>query len=485
MNWVIEPASSFVISQWLFLKGLAFIYLFAFGSLLFQVKGLYGSQGITSIEKWLKEIKPFNGKYVYFKVPSVFWINASDRALQLVASLGIIFALFLFLNIGPAPFLFFLLWLFYLSFVTTGSVFLSFQWDALLLEVGFIAIFFSMQRPPLFLFIFLLWFVLFRFMVSSAIVKWKASTPEWRKLEAMNYHYETQPLPTRPAYYLHHLPKMYGKLSTLATLVIECIVPFFIFSPAPIRLIVFILLTLFQITILITGNYAFFNWLTLILGIPLLEDQYLHWLHIAFFIPAPIHSSFFMQVVLSLVAVLLMAFNLIQLINLIVPLPRIYPLLRILNSYYLVNSYGLFANMTTERPEIIIEGSNDGIHWQAYEFKWKPDDLKKAPLWVAPHQPRLDWQLWFAALSHYQYNPWFMNFLVRLLEGSEDVLALLKTNPFPQRPPRFIRALLYDYRFSDFKTKKATGQWWSRTFKRIYMPPISLGRQERKQEFKE
>ncbi len=475
MDGILIKASSFVIAQWLFLKLLAVIYFFAFWSLLVQVKGLYGAKGIAPIRDLLDDIKNTMNKRPFFRIPTIFWWNASDLFLQGTAIFGIIISLLIVIGMPVTPFLFFLLWLTYLSFVTVDSVFLSFQWDSLLLETGFMAIFFSIQTPPLMLWIFLLWFFLFRFIFSSGIAKVLATLPQWRNLKAMCYHFETQPLPTKLAYYAHQLSKILGRLLTATTLIFELGVPFLIFGFSFIRLIGFSLLVLFQVFIFLTGNYAFFNLLSVVLCFPLLEDRYLQWMIDGFQVIS-IGSSYSlsMQVFLALIAGFLFLLNMMQLIGIFIPVPIFYRLMRFIGPYYIVNSYGLFAHMTIRRPEIIVEGSEDGLHWKEYEFKWKPDNLFKPPKQVAPHQPRLDWQMWFAALDHYYNNPWFMNFLILLLEGSKPVLNLLGTNPFPDIPPKFVRARLYDYHFSDWKTKQATGQWWTRTLKGVYMPAISI-----------
>jgi hypothetical protein len=464
--------SSFGISQWLFLKSLAFIYFLAFTSLFVQIPGLYGSQGIEPIQDFLIELKRRRKKIPFQDFPSLFWLNAHDYALEGAAGAGILFSIFILIGIGPAWLLFLLLWMIYLSFVSVGSVFLLFQWDILLLEIGFIAIFFSAQSVPSFLYLFLLWFLLFRFMFFSGLVKVLASTPEWRQLKAMRYHFETQPLPTKLAYYLHPLPLFFSKILVILTLLIELGLPILIFSPSEVRFIVFLVFVFFQILIFFTGNYAFFNLLTIVLCIPLLDDSY--WMQLGIHFSWASGTPWIIDRLLDIMAVILICLNGIQFMIRWIPLQLFDQLLSFCRSYYLVNSYGLFANMTTRRFEIIIEGSLDGINWKPYEFKWKPGSLTEAPKQVAPHQPRLDWQMWFAALSSYYSNPWFIKFLIRLLEGSPTVLRLLKTNPFEQKPPKLIRALLYDYHFSDITQKRKTGEWWTRIVKGTYFPAISL-----------
>jgi hypothetical protein len=471
MKWAINPPD-YILSQWLFCKLLALNYFIAFLSLFVQIKGLYGSKGILPIHELLNSMKGNRKRKLYLTYPTLFWWSASDRTIQLAAAGGIIVSLLVLVGFPPAP-LFLLLWLLYLSFFNAGSDFLSFQWDALLLEIGFFAIFFAIQSPPPLLLIVAAWFLLFRFIFSSGAVKFLSQCPEWRSLEAMQYHYETQPLPTRLAYYAHHYLRPYVKFSTMMALFFELVVPFFIFTSAEIRLWTFILLIFFQVLIFLTGNYAFFNLLTCTLCIPLLEDRYLAW----FFGPHEIYalaSNLVTEIILNAIGAIFLLLNAFALVGMFFPMRSVYHFFPWMTYYHFVNQYGLFAMMTTQRDEIIIEGSDDGVEWKEYEFRWKPGGLKIPPKQVAPHQPRLDWQMWFAALGTYHQNPWFINLIYCLLKGYPDVLALLKANPFPNAPPKMIRAKLYEYRFSTPHHKKMTKEWWMRKYKGLYLPAITL-----------
>lgn len=260
----------------------------------------------------------------------------------------------------------------------------------------------------------------------------------------------------------------------------EIPVPILIFSPAPIRLIAFFLLVFFQILIMITGNYAFFNTLTITMCVPLLPDPYLSWLLPFVHIP-PVSENVILSNFLSTVAIFLIACNILIFVSRFITLEFLTPFYRFLLYYRLVNPYGLFVHMTRKRDEIIVEGSEDGRLWIPYTFKWKPCDPLRGLKYVAPHQPRLDWQMWFAALGTFNNNPWFGNFLVRLLQGSPTVLALLEKNPFPYQPPKYVRGNLYNYHFSDLKTKKQTGAWWVREYEGPYCHSMAL--QEEKKQF--
>ncbi len=463
--------SSFLFAQWLFLKLLALNYFFAFFSLAKQVKGLYCSKGIAPCQQLLALIEDTHQTKLYWQVPTLFWIKCNDKTLQFAAYFGLVISILALLGIFPS-FFFFLLWIIYLSFFSVGTPFLNFQWDALLLEIGFIAIFFAIQSPAPLILILLLWFVLFRFMFSSGITKILYGSSEWSNLTAMDYHYETQPLPTKLAYYLHKLPKSLAKLSVLGVFFIEIIVPFFIFGPEQLRITAFIFLIFFQILIILTGNYAFFNTLTITMCVVLLNDSYLSWLPV---VPSLTSFGNPLNLFLSAVGIILIILNVLQLVSFFAPIGKLgNAILNFQSPFCLVNSYGLFVHMTTVRYEIIVEGSEDGETWLPYEFKWKPGELNKPPRQIAPYQPRLDWQMWFAALSSARSNPWFVAFVIRLLEGSQDVLKLLKNNPFAQKPPKYIRALLYKYKFSNLKTKEQTGDWWIRELLGFYAHPIAL-----------
>jgi hypothetical protein len=283
---------------------------------------------------------------------------------------------------------------------------------------------------------------------------------------------------------------------------IELVLPFFIFAGRRARLVPAAAFTVLMLIVAATGNYTFFNWLTIALCLPLVEDKFLRRLLPRFRdnqnieTPSPsVEASLvpstaaderglqpdrieaakltalatFAAVVLLLSGSLLCA----QLFGTGLPTPisKLHSLASPLRS---VNHYGLFAVMTPTLPVIVVEGSNDGVNWLPYEFKWKAGDSKRAPGFVAPHQPRLDWQMWFAALQDVRSNPWFVNFLAHLLRGTPEVLALIETNPFPAAPPRSVRAVLYEYHFTDYATRAKTGEWWRREVKGMYCPPVSF-----------
>ena len=477
--------TTYIFSRWLFLRGLGLIYIIAFVSLWLQVHGLIGSNGILPAENYLAAAHQQIGAKGYHLVPTLFWLNSSDLFLHLICAGGVLLSLVLIAGFFPTISLMGL-WTFYLSLVTVGQVFLRFQWDILLLEAGFLAIFFTplklrdsfnftpQSSTP---FLWLFRWLLFRLMFASGFVK-LVSDEVWRNLTALNYHYETQPLPTWIGWYVHQLPDWLHKISIIGMFAIELAVPFLIFAPRRFRTAGCIGLTSLQILIFLTGNYCFFNLLTIVLCLLLIDD--ITWKSLLpkrlmpSCYPVELPPNRISKICLIAVAITLFIMSSIQFGEQIFRNAKLPELAWIL-PFRSVNTYGLFADMTESRPEIIVEGSNDGKKWETYEFKWKPGSLNRAPRWVAPHQPRLDWQMWFAALrSNYQNTSWFLDFMGTLLQGKPEVLRLLSENPFPDTPPRYVRAVLYDYQFTDIPTKRIEGTWWQRKRIGIYCPIISL-----------
>ena len=493
-----QPAH--LLTRWFFLRALGVIYLIAFVSLWTQINGLIGHDGILPAGQFIAAaqqqcIAQGIGVERYHILPTLCWFNSSDGFLHFQCAAGAVLAVFLLAGIAPVPCLA-LLWLLYLSLTSVGRDFLGFQWDGLLLETGLLAVFFaptqlwprpSREKPPSRLVLWLLRLLLFKLMFSSGCVKLASGDPNWRNLTALTFHYQTQPLPTWVGWYASQLPLWFQKLSCAVMFGIEVGVPFLIFAPRRLRFFGSAAIGFLQILILLTGNYTFFNLLTLALCLLLFDDFVL-----AKFIPAkfraalvPVtrHSSLsthwrwprFITVPLSCLVVVLSLFQMGLIFNLrpgwLLPVAVVDEWLVPFRSF---NGYGLFAIMTTDRREIIIEGSNDGVKWLAYEFEYKPGDVQRRPAFVAPHQPRLDWQMWFAALGDYRQNPWFVDFCERLLHGSPDILALLAKNPFPEHPPRYIRAEFYDYHFTNFAERRKSGAWWKRELIGEYLPSISL-----------
>jgi hypothetical protein len=311
-------------------------------------------------------------------------------------------------------------------------------------------------------------------MFLSGLVKLRSGDWTWKRLTALTHHYETQPLPTPPAWFAHQLPQAFHKFSTVVMFAIELGAPFFIFAPPPFRHIGALLIIALMLLIMLTGNYAFFNLLTIALCLPLFDNAFYASLLSRAITPS-IEATIWPPMILVGVAAILFALSVIRLLRLFRFDARIVRAVgSFLDSFPIVNHYGLFSVMTTSRLEIVVEGSRDGQTWLPYEFKFKAGEQKRAPPWVAPHQPRLDWQMWFAALSDYRLNGWFIGFLIRLLQGSAPAIALLKKNPFPDAPSLYVRAVVYEYRFTTRFERRATGAWWTREKRWLYCPVYSL-----------
>ena len=469
----------FELVAWLFLRAMGLIYLIAFVSFGVQALGLIGSNGILPLSDFVDAARGALGLERYWQLPMVFWLSQSDFMIQGVCWAGAAFSLLLIFNVLPRLSSF-LLYALYLSLFYAGQIFMGFQWDVLLLESGFLVFLLSLSTRPG---IWLLRWLLFRFMFLSGAVKLLSGDPTWHNLSALSYYFQTEPLPTPLAWYAHHLPQVVLSAMTVATFIIEIGLPFLIFCPRRLRFVAAFGFLLLQVVILLTGNYTFFNLLTMALCLVLFDDAALRKVlpqrltrfaeqHLREIKPGKVAS-----IAVGAFALLIVFVSLVQLHAEFGgrTLASSNWLSEEISPLHLVNTYGLFAVMTTTRPEIIIEGSDDIVHWREYAFRYKPGDVMRRPQWNFPHQPRLDWQMWFAALGTASENPWIPLFLQRLLENSPEVTGLLGTNPFPDKPPRYVRALLYDYRFSTPQEKAATGAWWVRQPEGIYYPAASLG----------
>lgn len=488
--WLTMPDSTgtgtYVLAAWLFLRLLGLVYLAAFVSLALQIKGLVGSQGILPACEFLARQRSA-GFARFWQTPTLCWLSSRDGFLSGLAWGGAALSLLLIIGLAPIPVLL-LLWLCYLSLFTVCRLFLSYQWDTLLLETGFLAIFIAPtdwlprlpHAAPSPLAIWLFWWLLFRLMFFSGVVKWRSRDPTWRNLTALSFHYETQPLPTPLAWHAHHLPLRFHRTCAAAMFAIELIASFLLLGPASWRCAAATLFTLLMVSIFLTGNYCFFNLLGIALCVLLLNDNVLAPVLNPLWSSPPLVGAtqpptwyLWMPAGAAALVLLLSVEIVLRLFRAEPKWPRqLRSVFEVLERLRLVNSYGLFAVMTIERPELVVEGSRDGRAWEAYEFKWKPGDVKRAPRFIAPHQPRLDWQMWFAALGYFPNHPWVGRLLTRLLQGSPAVLGLLRTNPFPGSPPRFVRVVIYDYRFSTRAERRATGAWWVRDRRGLYCPPV-------------
>ncbi len=496
----VRPPTYFWAQRW-FLRALGLIYLIAFVSLWVQVEGLVGSDGVSPVNQFLPAVYERFGRSAYSLLPTLCWFNSSNGFLHFLCSGGVVLSLLLIVGIAPALSLV-ALFVFYLSLILAGQTFLSFQWDILLLETGFLSIFLApwriwprelfwwpgaaipataVSRPALFL----LKFLLFKLMLMSGVVKLTSGDNSWWNLTALDYHYWSQPLPTVFGWWADKSPEWFKHFSVAFCLVVESIVPFFICAPRRLRLIAAGLMIFLQLVIALTGNYCFFNLLTIALCLLLIDDAVVASLCRGALLRR-IRStatqrraynglSRYAAIAVIIVTLPINAWLIFTAFKPDTEWPRLLAVAygRV-ETFRIVNGYGLFRVMTKGRDEIVIEGSADGFDWLPYEFKWKPGDVMRAPGWCAPHQPRLDWQMWFAALGTPRENPWLGGLIVQLLQGSPDVSRLLAKNPFPREPPRYIRAMFYRYRFTTLREHRQTGAWWKRQELREYLPTMSL-----------
>jgi predicted DCC family thiol-disulfide oxidoreductase YuxK len=461
----------------LFLRAFGLIYLSAFVSFAVQAQGLIGSHGILPLTELVEAVKSSAGAERFFLMPMVFWLSASDFAIQAVCWAGAVLSLLLVFNRLTRLSLL-LLYVLYLSLLYGGQAFMTYQWDTFLLEAGFLALLLSFARTPG---IWLLRWLLFRFMFMSGVVKLLSADPNWWNLSALSYHFLTQPLPTPLAWYAAQLPAGALRFATGSMFVVELGLPFLIFCPRRLRFCAAFGILLLQSCILLTGNYNWFNLQTMLLCLVLFDDAALQKIlpqRLTGRMPAFSQSAAPRRVVTVIAGALAVLIVFCSLVEMDVrfagrPPAAAQTVDALVEPLHIVSSYGLFAVMTTQRNEIVIEGSNDGVEWREYEFRYKPGDQARRPSWNIPHQPRLDWQMWFAALEDPRQLRWFWRFLQRVLENEPSVTALMKKNPFPDKPPLYVRAEFYDYTYAS-SAEKARGLWWERHSLGLYFPVVRL-----------
>jgi lipase maturation factor len=479
---------SYWLTRFLFLRLLGLIYLVAFLVSAQQARPLIGAHGLLPACDYLERVRrstDSNGD-AFVALPTVFWFACSDATLAAGAQLGIVLAAAVTLGVANVPLLA-ALWFLYLSFVHVGQLFYGYGWEILLLETGFLAIFlcpvldprpFPARVPPPTPIVWLLRWVLFRVMLGAGLIKLRGD-PCWRDLTCMLYHYETQPLPNPLSWYFHHLPPLFHRFEVLFNHFVELVVPWSLFAPRRIRQVGGCFLVAFQILLILSGNLSWLNWLTLALCVSCFDDQALgalvprrlrQWVAV---LGSEQPSRGRLGVVYALV-VLVAFLSLGPVQNLI---GRRQMMNASFDPLHLVNTYGAFGSVGKQRPEIILEGTSDATitdatQWRAYEFKCKPGDPMRHPCVVAPYHYRLDWQMWFAAMQDARSNPWLLHLIAKLLENDPGALSLVANNPFPDRPPRYIRAQLYDYRFTD--SGVGASAWWQRHYVRPYIEPLSL-----------
>jgi predicted DCC family thiol-disulfide oxidoreductase YuxK len=447
-------------------RGIGLAALCAFLSWWSQAAGLVGSDGILPLARYFDAAAAQLGAFGWLQLPSLYWLSSADWMTTAMCITGVLASLGLLFRVRPALAAI-LAYACYMSLEYGGQEFMQFQWDALLVETLFLAMVLNI-RPRTGIWVGRL--LVFRFMLLSGAVKLLSGDPTWRALSALDFHFETQPLPTVVAWYAHQLPHSVLHAGVAATLLIELALPFLIFMPRNLRLVAAAGFFGIEVLILATGNYNFFNLLTVVMCLALLDDRVLH-RDAARPRRHPAGAGW---------RAVLVGMGLLGALQIHATLSRsgLPPweigVLRATQPWQLVNHYGLFAVMTTQRNELVVEGSMDGQTWRELPFRFKPQRLDEAPRWVTPHQPRLDWQMWFAALTVRQGAPWFDDFVTRLLLGSPPVAGLLAPSPFADRPPRFVRVLMYRYRFTTFAERRASGNWWRREYLGVWYPAARL-----------
>ncbi|MEJ2692519.1 MAG: lipase maturation factor family protein [Candidatus Thiodiazotropha sp.] len=470
MSTLTAPADQLQLTGWLFLRLLALIYCVAFLSLAGPVAGLAGPQGILPLESYMADVEAALGQpAAWLWLPTLFWgTGGSDQALQASAYLGALLSLALLLGRWERPLLI-ALFLLYLSLYHAGQIFTNFQWDTLLLETGFLAIFLVGGANRMLIMAFE--WLLFRLRFMSGFFKLFSGDPSWADLTTLNHYFESQPLPHIGSWYAHQLPGWLLKSGTGLTLFSELVIPFFIFLPRPLRLTAAAITLLMQLLIIATSNHNFINLLTILLCLFLLDDRIVGRL-----LPAGIKRRFAAQpqrpggaktLLISVAALLIVAASLIGFTSHIIRKPLPAPVQNIYDSvrrYGIGNIYHVYPTMQTERQELIIQGSQDGRVWKTYEFKYKPGDPAGRPRFNVPHQPRLDWMVWFVPTQQRVQMFWFDKFMRRLHQGSPSVTELLAVNPFPRQAPRFLRVRVYRYEFTDAVTRRENGVWWKTTY---------------------
>ncbi len=474
MDWFSAP--DHWLSRLVFQRMLGGIYLIAFLSTLNQFRPLLGSDGLLPVPRFLRAVS-------FKRAPSIFHLHYSDTFAMGVAWTGVVLALAAVVGLveqGPlwlSMLVWFALWALYLSFVNVGQTFYGFIWETLLLEAGFLAIFLGNARtaPPVLVILLIRW-LLFRLEVGAGLIKLRHDRC-WRDLTALHYHHETQPLPNPLSWHFHHLPKPLHKVEVAASHVSQLVLPLALLLPQPIAAIGGGLIVVTQLWLILSGNYAWLNFLTIALAVSTFDNGVL-----AHVVPAqapPLQAPpgwFQLAVVAVFVTMAALSYW---------PIRNMASSKQLMNYSFnplrLANAYGLFGTITKERYEAAIEGTDEatpdaGTTWKEYQFKAKPGPPRRRPHQVAPYHLRLDWLMWFVPLSPHYAQGWFLSFLVKLLENDAAILRLLADNPFPGGPPSFVRARLYRYRYTTRQERDSTGSWWVRELVGEYLPPLTLER---------
>ena len=471
MEWLGAP--DYWLARFAFQRALALIYLIAFLVAINQFRPLLGERGLLPVPHFLRAV-PFGAS------PSLFYLRYSDRLLLAVAWAGVALAAgaaAALPDLVPTPLAMLwwaALWALYLSIVNVGQTFYAFGWESLLCETGFLAIFLGNAAvTPFFPLIILMRWLLFRVEFGAGMIKMRGDRC-WRDLTCLYYHHETQPMPNPLSWYFHHLPKRLHRYEVLGNHFAQLVMPWLLFFPQPIATIGGVFIVATQSWLLLSGNFSWLNVITITLALSAFDNAALGRV-LPLTAPATELPAWFVG--------LSVAYTLLILGLSYRPARNLVSRRQVMNysfdPLHIVGTYGAFGSVTKERYEVVVEGTDETpitpqTRWREYEFKAKPGDVRRRPPQYAPYHLRLDWLMWFAAMSSPIYHEWFMPLLTRLLEADRAVLRLLKSDPFGGRPPRFVRARLYLYRFTTPAERRESGAWWTRELVDDYVPPVAL-----------
>jgi hypothetical protein len=461
-------ATDSTIARFLIERGLAFVYLIAFVVAIRQFPALCGERGLEPAPRFLARTR-------FLEAPSIFHWGYSDRRLVAVGWLGVAVSASLLAGLpqaAPLPvtmLAWFVLWVLYQSINNIGGTFYSFGWESLLLEAGFLAIFLGNDAiaPPWLVLLAFRWLA-FRVEFGAGLIKLRGD-PCWRKLTCMEFHHETQPMPNPLSWFFHRLPRPLHRMEAIGNFVAQLILPIGLFLPQPLASGAALLMIGTQLYLVVSGNYAWLNWLTILAIVAAIAD--------------PVRTTATFEATPAWFAIAVLALAAVVVVLSWWPVRNMASPGQAMNASFnpfrLVNTYGAFGTVGRERIELVIEGTDDtelgpDSSWREYGFHGKPDDPKRLPPQVAPYHLRLDWLLWFIPLSPFYGGEWFLRFVGRLLQGDRATLALLRRNPFPQAPPRYLRVRFFRYRFTTWRDRRETGAWWTRQYVADYLPPVRL-----------
>ena len=483
-----EPSTSagHLWARFIFLRALGLIFFSAFYSLAFQIYGLVGAHGILPAHTYLDSVSNALGQFERFwYAPTLLWLGPGDMGLRVIVAAGLVVSLLLTFNVRPRL-MAGLSTVLFLSCIAVLQDFSSYQSDGMLMEAGFISLFYAPRGtlpglgafdPPSRFSRFMLEWEWFRIYFESGVVKLASGDPHWRNLTAMDEYYQNGPLPSWIGWYVQHFPHWFHAATVLVILFVELVLVWFVFGNRRLRIVCFLVATALQIGIIATANYAFLNYLVLALGVLLLDDRVFGRIRLPVVASnEPANTTWI--VIRKRVEAVLLGFALYATIaaffeagpSSVLTLPA-----RVLDPFRIANSYGLFAIMTQGRYEIEFQGSSDGQTWLVYRFRYKPQDVRERPGFFAPYQPRFEWNLWFASLDPWSASPWVIATEQRLVEGSPGVLALFRDDPFKGRPPKVVRTIRWQYWFTDMQTMLRTGEWWRRRQIGPFAPPVMRG----------